>query len=496
MSGERAQLLRSLARQVRAGDPDGQLRTIEQIGLGQLFTFETMMDAMRAGGIELAAFIAELGTEHSTDPARYRDALQVCRTAQETTTIARSDGRRETVALATELLKIFTQKKIPAKIPASTSERLLILDDYFPAMPAGFRMAEYHAYLERYPHAWVRSTGTTFRHALETRSVAAVVGDYEAAYPAFAGRVRPFSPRTVPAARLVYTVFVQNAYKFIPVAEAGGAGLVFTLYPGGGFQLNDPECDRKLRRVFSSPSFRSVIVTQTITQRYLLDKKFCPPEKIRYIFGGVLPIPQQATAPRRHFGVDKPTLDICFVANRYMPGGVDKGFDTFLSVARRLAAEFPTARFHVVGTLTAADGDLTGLDGLLTFHGIMKTDALHRFFAEMDLILSPNVPFKLRPGGFDGFPTGSCVEAGLCGVAVFCSDELKLNTAFQDGEELVLLTRNPDEIFATVAAYCHDPARLRQLAARGTAAFQRVFSLAEQMGARFAVLDEFLAAPS
>ena len=44
----------------------------------------------------------------------------------------------------------------------------------------------------------------------------------------------------------------------------------------------------------------------------------------------------------------------------------------------------------------------------------------------MDLIISPNVPFVLASGAFDGFPTACCMEAALSGTAMFVTDELKL----------------------------------------------------------------------
>ncbi len=485
MNGETSSLLRTLAGQVQARDPDAQLATIQRIGLARLFAPETLVTALGVGGRGLVLFIAELGTEHATEPERFERVLRAC---------AAAEGAGLDVALAAEIARICTQPAARRAVPAH--DGLVILDDIFPLLQSGFRLAEYNSYLGRYANAAVYSTGSAFRFANETRPLRQVVADYEAAFPEFAGRVRALGPKSVPAARLYYTVFVNNAHRFLPFAEATRTPFVFTLYPGGGFQLNDAACDAKLRRIFASPCFRKVIVTQAITERYLHEKNLCPPASIRPIFGGVLPAKptRREPAPKRRYGLDKDSLDICFAANKYMPGGIDKGFDTFLAVARRIAGEFPAARFHVAGTFTAADGDLTGLADRIAFHGCLPTEALHAFFRDMDLILSPNLPFQLKPGAFDGFPTGSCVEAGLCGVAVFCTDELGLNTVFRAGEEIVIVRRDADEIFTTVAGYCRAPASLHALAARGAAALQRVFSLEEQMNPRFAVLDELLAA--
>jgi glycosyltransferase involved in cell wall biosynthesis len=295
-------------------------------------------------------------------------------------------------------------------------------------------------------------------------------------------------------ARLIYTIFINNAFNFLSFAEACGAPMVFTLYPGGGFMLNNPVSDQKLRRVFSSKSFQSVIVTQPITRDYLLSGGFCPPEKVHYINGCVMPEVMFAppVCPKRLFGVDKGTIDICFVANKYMPGGMDKGYDVFLAVARRLAAHRKEVRFHIVGPFDETDGDLSEIRDRVQFHGYMQTEELRKFYRQMDIILSPNAPFMLAPGGFDGFPTGCCIDAALCGVAVFCTDQLNLNTDFRSGDEIVLITRNADEVSELVDSYCQDHEKLYQLAAKGNEAFRRMFSPEVQLASRFAILDQVL----
>lgn len=405
--------------------------------------------------------------------------------------------RRLTRAVATRGERLYRKTSLIARktlFAGRYRDRLMIVDDIFPALLSGFRIAEYNAYLDRYSSAEVHSTATSFKYIRETRTFAEVRADYESVYPALKGRVHSFGPHTLPVARLIYTIFIENAFNFLPFAQSCGAPMVFTLYPGGGFQLDDPASDGKLRRVFESKSFRGVIVTQPVTRDYLLSRRLCPPDRLHYIYGVVMPEVMFAPpiCPKRLFGVDKETLDICFVANKQMPGGVDKGYDVFLEVARRLAARRREVRFHVVGPWNEADGDVAAIRDRVRFHGYMQTEALRSFYREMDMILSPNVPFRLLPGAFDGFPTGCCVEAALRGVAVFCTDPLNLNTAFRDREEIVLITRNPDEVFETVDSYCRDCGKLHQLAAKGTEAFRRVFSREAQLSPRFAVLDQLL----
>jgi hypothetical protein len=111
----------------------------------------------------------------------------------------------------------------------------------------------------------------------------------------------------------------------------------------------------------------------------------------------------------------------------------------------------------------------------------------------MDAILSPNVPFLLYPGAFDGFPTGACMEAGISGVAVFCSDVLKQNIRFRDREEIVIVPPDPDEIEETIWGYYRNPDALYRLSAQGMEAFRQAFDLSRQMEPRLRCISECLA---
>jgi glycosyltransferase involved in cell wall biosynthesis len=368
---------------------------------------------------------------------------------------------------------------------------LIVLDDIFPHLLSAFRIAEFNAYLARYESSIVYSTATSFAALGDKRSFQEVRDEYVSCYPEFAGRAFRFSNKLLKG-RLAYFVFVQNASTFMNVLERSKIPFVFTLYPGGAFRLNQPDSDAILSRVCALPNLRKVITTQKISHEYLLN--YLEPEKVDFIYGGVFPSDQLAKAaiPRKYYRQDKETFDICFVAFKYMARGLDKGYDVFVEVARELTRRYGDIFFHVVGPYDESDIEVSDLRGRIKFYGIRKTEFFPQFYSAMDLILAPNVPFTVFPGAFDGFPTGSCIEAGLCGVAVFSTDALNQNVAFKEAEEIVIVPGNVEQICESVSKYYHDYDALVQLARRGQEAFRTTFAIQTQLEKRFRILDKYL----
>ena len=107
-----------------------------------------------------------------------------------------------------------------------------------------------------------------------------------------------------------------------------------------------------------------------------------------------------------------------------------------------------------------------------------------------DIIISPNRPFLLHPGNFDGFPTGSCVEASLCGVAVVCSDELKLNHHYTDTIDIVICKPTSDAVIKAIRELINDPGLLKRIRINGQRISQNIFDSKKQLVERSALLDE------
>jgi glycosyltransferase involved in cell wall biosynthesis len=377
-----------------------------------------------------------------------------------------------------------------------TEVETAIFDDLFPHPLSAFRLAEYNAYLTRFSDCRVYSTGSTLPAISKTQTFKSVLDDYAGNFPQFKDRVSAFPGFQGVKPKFAYCMFINNARWVLPLAEQAAAGFVFTLYPGGGLQLRNKECDEVLKRVCSSKSFRKVIATQKVTRDYLLQNQICAAKDIEFIYGGAFPCHANGhdRTQKKRFGESKHSLDLCFVAHKYMPEGRDKGYDFFVAAAKKLARSCPQARFHVVGSFTQADLDVTELGERICFYGSQKPDFFGDFYHRMDMILSPNASFILHPGAFDGFPTGCCIEAGMCGVAVVATDDLNQNVAFRDGVDIVIINRNVDEICQRIEYYYSHPQEMHALAERGQASFRRVFDFDVQMEPRFKVMENLLRA--
>lgn len=370
---------------------------------------------------------------------------------------------------------------------------LLILDTLFPHPLSRFRLEEFCAYLKYFQNSMALSTGEHLAVAKETKSLDTIIDEFESLHPEFMGRTKA-TTHDIDGynARLAYLIFLNNASYFLDSLGKKGIPFIFTLYPGGGFEINQASSDSMLRRIFSSAQFRKVIVTQQITYEYLVKNNFCDEDKMVFIYGGVVPLDilnRSKSYQKKFFGFEKDSLDICFAAMKYMPMGIDKGYDIFIEVARKLAQSYGNVRFHVVGNFNEADIPISGLEGKITFYGLQKSDWFDKFYADKDIILSPNIPFTLSEGAFDGFPTTACVEAGLRKVAVFCTDELKLNNHFIDNEEIVIIPHDADRIVHIIEDFYKEPDKLRSIAEKGAAKMREVFSYERQMLPRIRLLE-------
>jgi glycosyltransferase involved in cell wall biosynthesis len=369
---------------------------------------------------------------------------------------------------------------------------VLILDDFFPNLLTGFRVAEYNALMQRCDRLRVLSCAENF----ETRHA-----EYAALYPQFAPRVQRFDPtRAPPTGSAVYCNFLFNATRFLPWIEHHRLPFAFTLYPGGGFGIGWQASDTNLRRVLGSPLLRHMVTTQPVTEAYLLDfaaqHGLVLPPRTMVAGSTANEIYFDAEAARHgaYFGAGKATLDVCFVAEQYMPGAENKGYPEFAAAAVALG-DLPALRLHVVGPLTARDTSerLDRLGDRIRFHGRLETSKLQQLLTGMDIAISLSRPGLLHPGNFDGFPTCSSVEASLCGVAIVANDPLAQNTWYTDRESMILVDAEVSSVEQAVRWLAEDPTRIAALGRQGRAVTRAHYAPELQIGPRWAVLQTLMA---
>ncbi|MGB9979481.1 class I SAM-dependent methyltransferase [Methanobacterium sp.] len=371
---------------------------------------------------------------------------------------------------------------------------IIILDDLFPHPLSAFRLQEYNSYLEYFNKIKIYSYPLSFPALKENRSIETIIKNYVKENPQFKHKVKKFDFRRFLHAKLIYTIFLNNAFFYIDTIEKYNIPFVFTLYPGGGFELNDKISDKKLKRVLSSPCFRKVIVTQKITYDYLVDNNFCKEDKIEEIFGIVtsLDLLDRDYNDKKYFGKDKSKLDICFVAHRYTENGIDKGYDVFIEVAHELAQRYDNIHFHIVGSFDKNILDVTQIRDKINFYGTKVSKWFNEFYKDKDIILSPNIPFKMFKGHFDGFPTGCCTDAGLHKVAIFCTDQLNLNTLYDNEKDIVIIPHDTGKIVEIIEKYYHNPEKLQKIAEAGYLKIKEIYNYENQIASRIKILEELI----
>jgi glycosyltransferase involved in cell wall biosynthesis len=364
---------------------------------------------------------------------------------------------------------------------------LVIIDDVFPHPVSGFRYQEFLSYFKHISSMKVLTTGTAM-HLLGKKTINELIIDFKRKFPEIGGKLERFSTFDNINCKLLYFVFLQNAASYVYMAETRGIPFMFSLYLGGGFNLDDASSDQVLKRVLCSPCFRKVIVTQQATYNYLIDKNFCKSEQIEYNFGVVTPLDKferGGDVNKKHYGIDKLNLDICFVARMNTSYGQDNGYDVFVEVAKRLVKMHSNIHFHVVGNFNEKIINILEIKDNITFYGTQSPNCFDEFYKDKDIILSPNIPGMIFTGSFDEFPTLSCIDAGIRKTAIFCTDPLDLNNShFKDNEQIVIINSTASKIIDKIDYYYNNPEDLKDICENGYKAIKDLYGFDNQIAAR------------
>lgn len=351
---------------------------------------------------------------------------------------------------------------------------LLIYDTAFPNPVSGFRFAEFNALLQAFKNVKIIVNPTDYppinqRSEIHKADITNLKTTHHISYQkTFAGTVQ-----NIKNAKLFYCIFLNNMYDSLPYVEQKKINFIFTLYPGGGFDTKDEIALNKLKAVLSSKYFKGVIVTQQFTQDFIVNRYNCPENKILNIFGCLVPQNSINSTRLRRFN-NSMTLNVCFCAAKYTEIGADKGYDIFIEVAKILASNGHNIRFNVVGNYDSEVIDIEGFEKFFSFHGLKKYEELQPIFLEQDIILSPNRPFILNKGSFDGFPLGTVVEAVFNGAVPIVTDQLKQNTVFNE-DEVIIVKPDAKEIVLKIEELISNPELLNLISKKAQKRFREIY---------------------
>lgn len=362
---------------------------------------------------------------------------------------------------------------------------LLILDDFFPCPLSNFRFIEFNAYLEHF-----NSLALTTGKSLPVAHVYQSISKYIKIHPK-RERIKIFRKDREVKAKLAVLVFQHNTEIFLDYLEKNHIPFIFTLYPGGNFRLNNKEGDEGLRRIFNSRYFRKVIVTQKITQNYLLEEKLCEPSDIEFVYGCPIDM-EKNVSTKKHTESTKKEINICFVAAKYHPTGMDKGYDIFIDTVKKLSCISDQFLFHVVGGFCKDDIILNEIENKIQYYGYLEINTLRSFYEKMDIILSPNRSNILAGGAFDGFPTAAVVEAGLKGVIMMISDDNNQNLFFKDGVDCIFINHNANDISEKITELSKNTRLMEHISNSGQMTLSNLFSNETQINKRLEIIDSLI----
>lgn len=387
-----------------------------------------------------------------------------------------------------ELIRVLSERPSPKGVPSRRD--LLLFATIFPRLSCSFNLVEYRALLDHFSSSHCVSSGTDLHTGQDRPAFRDVLADYLRLYPRHRGRIEKAGLGSDFRARLFYTIFLSNIYDCLPLLEARQTPFVFKLYLGGEWCVGNPDSDRMLDRVLQSPQFRHVITVDPATRDYLAEK--WPQAAIRASYQPGWMVDTETLYSAGSSRNPAPSQRICFVGMKSAPGGKNKGFDVFVETAKRLAQLMPSLEFHVVGNCDAGDADVSELGSRIIFHGVKTQDFFPGFYADMDLILSPNRPHLLAPGHLEGAPNVTNVEAGLCGCLVVMTDQSKLNVLFKPDQDLVVVPHDPAAIVRCLQELYADPSRMSRLARQGRERFREVCGENRILQPLFRVLEDSL----
>ena len=175
-----------------------------------------------------------------------------------------------------------------------------------------------------------------------------------------------------------------------------------------------------------------------------------------------------------------------------MEKGLDKGYDLFINIAKKLVNKYKNIKFHVVGPFDESDINVSDIKENITFYGPQRTDWFMDFYKDKDIFISLNRSSLLSKGAFDGFPTASASEAMLNGLLLIASDELKQNIKFTPDKDIIITDLDATKVAKTIEYFYLNKQKIKEIATSGCKKAKKIYSLEKQVYERSNLLKEIM----
>ncbi len=129
-------------------------------------------------------------------------------------------------------------------------------------------------------------------------------------------------------------------------------------------------------------------------------------------------------------------------------------------------------------------------------HGVVDNDQLQRTFRQMDVCIFSTREGRLGNGSFDGFPTGTAIEAGLASAAVVTTNPLAQASDLREGLDYFEIEPSGDSIVESLERLFGDRDLLFALQSNGRRAMEALFGAKGQLGPRRQLLTDLLSESS
>jgi glycosyltransferase involved in cell wall biosynthesis len=365
---------------------------------------------------------------------------------------------------------------------------VVIVDDTMPDIYSGFKIQEFDAYSKAF-NTKVVCDLTCFKENDPRKNFQNLLEEFSKTHEDSKINFEELKLFTNINSKIAYCLFFNNIIRYFDFFELKNIDFGYTLYPGGGLNFEHSHVKAKLKEIHSSKNFKFVIVNQGITKEFLVNNNLCDPSKIHYIHGTPIDFNHiKGINYKNWYGSGKETLDISFVAHKYTEFGKDKGLDILVDALDLLSERYDFLNLHIVGTFTEHDIHKRSDKWKCHFYGVQPLSYFSKFFANIDMIVSPNRPNGIGKGFFDGFPLASSVMASLHGVPMILSDEFNQNFFLNENEDFIKVKPEVSSVVNGIESLISNPEILAKMGEKGKKKIAEVHSIEKQLNKRIEII--------